>query len=323
MELFDRKSPAYTKVVTGVSQQTGITFHNGDIVEDVIVIASDLAIPPTPLGVAVAIDGEGVSDSVSYIAVTAYKLGLWSALSAEVVVDLLVDSTTAVISWNASLGASLYRVYSGVETGVYTGYIETDALSLELVGATSELGTYSASDISGKDVTFKILSNGSVLSTATISANDTPVKTNISFLAGKDTPTLYVTPEFGSIDIIVNYRPSQRLFDNASFGDGISLNYIQGSVIGTGGGTAQVQTVALPFILTELKAGMRFSYIASVSNTGAAPTINVNGLGAITAIRGIGGSVSTALVANDIYIALVVDCLYNGTNILIMNPQVA
>ena len=578
MELFDRKSPAYTKVVTGVSQQTGISFHNGDIIEEVIVVASDIALPAVPQNVSLVIDGEGESDTVSYITVSAYKLGLWSHLSTEVLVDVLADTTSAVISWNAVVDASKYRVYVGSGSGSYTHYIETDALTLEFIDATQSVGAPSDHAVSDKDVTVKTVSNGSVLATLTLTANNLPVKSNISFIAGADTSTLFFTPEFGKIDIIINYKPSQRLWDFASFvndsnipsvdihinrnrtdsyvADGtinkpfktisaalsttptvpVSIhlspgNYVEpdalsfpavqiviygngstltipsvtinapytiynlntigdviyaytgttrslrigGSLVGDvsvsgfedyesvnfsahtvtvqansnplfshctfgsklvsgastatitvndcqfsrptvddynidmasggvlickgilaenksyatggthaninlagastttpsllsgcicgngiaagtayvimgsdnisplltgskivfitgitssiatfglGGGTAQAQTATIPILIGTYVPGMRFTYISSVSNTGAEPTLNVNAFGTKTMIRGVGCSVSSALVANDILIGTPVECLYDGTYVRVMNPQV-
>jgi hypothetical protein len=94
------------------------------------------------------------------------------------------------------------------------------------------------------------------------------------------------------------------------------------ATFGAGGGTAQVQTATIPILIAGYVPGMRFTYIASVSNTAAVPTLNVNAFGAKTMIRGVGCSVSSALVANDILIGTPVECLYDGTYIRVMNPQV-
>jgi len=83
---------------------------------------------------------------------------------------------------------------------------------------------------------------------------------------------------------------------------------------GIGGGTAQAQTATIPMAAVGLYAGLRVTYFASVSNTGAATTVNVNGYGVVTIIRGAGAvATSTALVANDILANMPVDILYNGT----------
>jgi len=91
---------------------------------------------------------------------------------------------------------------------------------------------------------------------------------------------------------------------------------------GVGGGTAQDQTATIPMTAAGLFVGLRVMYFASVSNTDTAPTIDINGFGAKTVIRGAGAAATvTALVANDILIGMPVDILYNGTNWLLMNPQ--
>ena len=219
MELFDRKSPAFTKVVTGVSQQTGITFHNGDIVEEVIMVASDIGLPPAPSNVMVVKNGVGLSEAISYVSVLAYRKGVWSNPSSEVVVNVLSDTTSAVISWNAVVDASNYRVYVGSVTGTYTDYIETDALNIQFVGATLSDGSPLNHAISDKEVMINTTSGGAVLATLTLTANNVPLKSSLSFIAGADTSTLFFTPAFGLVDIIINYRPSQRLFSHAAFSE--------------------------------------------------------------------------------------------------------
>jgi hypothetical protein len=63
-----------------------------------------------------------------------------------------------------------------------------------------------------------------------------------------------------------------------------------------GGGTAHAQTVTLVPAATALTAGLEVRWKPTAANTGAAPTLAVNGLTA-TAITKFG---ATALVANDL-----------------------
>lgn len=58
-----------------------------------------------------------------------------------------------------------------------------------------------------------------------------------------------------------------------------NMNFIEG--FGTGGGTANAQTVTLPVAPLAYSDGMEITYFAGVANTGAM-TLNVNGLGAKT-----------------------------------------
>jgi len=91
---------------------------------------------------------------------------------------------------------------------------------------------------------------------------------------------------------------------------------------GIGSGTAQAQIATVPMTAVGLFTGLRVTYFASASNTDTAPTVNVNGFGEKTIIRGAGAvATSSALVANDILIGMPVDILYNGTDWLLMNPQ--
>jgi len=88
-------------------------------------------------------------------------------------------------------------------------------------------------------------------------------------------------------------------------------------VFGVGGGTAQVQTATVPIFATAYFAGLRFSIVISVSNTGATPTLNLNGLGAKTVKLSSGLDVA----AGDMQIGSVADFIYDGTYLRLLNPQ--
>jgi hypothetical protein len=62
--------------------------------------------------------------------------------------------------------------------------------------------------------------------------------------------------------------------------------------------------------------GMTLRFKANTANTGTA-TLNVNGLGAITIVKG----VSTAIVTGDILASQIAVVIYNGTNFVLQNPQ--
>lgn len=80
---------------------------------------------------------------------------------------------------------------------------------------------------------------------------------------------------------------------------------------GTGGGTANAQTVTLSPTATTLTAGMTVRFVASVTNTGAC-TLTVDALAA-TAIKKIVAGAAVALVANDIQTGDVITATYDGT----------
>jgi hypothetical protein len=64
---------------------------------------------------------------------------------------------------------------------------------------------------------------------------------------------------------------------------------------------------------------MMVTYKASVTNTAAAPTLNVNGLGAVIIVK----RFNTALVAGDIVVGGVYILIYNGANFQLLNPTSA
>lgn len=83
-----------------------------------------------------------------------------------------------------------------------------------------------------------------------------------------------------------------------------------------GGGTAQAQTVTLVPSAT-LTNGIVVRWKPAAANTGAAPTLAVNGLTA-KPITKLG---ATALVANDIVTTAIAEAFYDGTNWELQNPQ--
>lgn len=84
-----------------------------------------------------------------------------------------------------------------------------------------------------------------------------------------------------------------------------------------GGGTAQAQTATLSPAIAAQAAGLRVCWLPAAANTGAAPTIAINGLTA----KNITKFGTTALVANDITTAAVACAVYDGTQYQLQNPQ--
>lgn len=87
----------------------------------------------------------------------------------------------------------------------------------------------------------------------------------------------------------------------------------------TGGGTAQAQTATLAPAATALVAGLELNFLPVAANTGAAPTLAVNGLTA-KPITKLG---ATALVANDLTTTAIASVIYDGTEFQLQNPQTA
>lgn len=85
---------------------------------------------------------------------------------------------------------------------------------------------------------------------------------------------------------------------------------------GTSGGTAQAQTVSMSPAPAAYAAGMVVAFRAGNTNTAAAPTLNVNSLGAKTLKRANG----TAIRAGDIVQNGIYHAVYDGTDFLVLNP---
>lgn len=69
--------------------------------------------------------------------------------------------------------------------------------------------------------------------------------------------------------------------------------------------------------IQSYRTGTRYSFKANTANTGAA-TINLNGKGARNIVKTIGG-ITTTLADNDIRAGLLVELLYDGTNMQCLN----
>jgi hypothetical protein len=86
---------------------------------------------------------------------------------------------------------------------------------------------------------------------------------------------------------------------------------------GIGDGTAQAQTATVPIFATSYFAGLRFSVHLFVSNTGADPTMDLNGLGAVIVKNSVGGE----LTAGNMLVGAIADFIYDGEHFRLLNPQ--
>lgn len=87
---------------------------------------------------------------------------------------------------------------------------------------------------------------------------------------------------------------------------------------GSVGGTANAITVSLLAAPASYVAGMRFTFVAGSTNTGAV-TINVSALG----VKNVMKPFAVALTAGDIIAGQIVDVQYDGTQFIIMSPLYA
>lgn len=86
----------------------------------------------------------------------------------------------------------------------------------------------------------------------------------------------------------------------------------------TVGGTGDAITITPTIALTAYAAGMRYTFVAGASNTGAT-TINVSGLG----VKSITKQNAVALSPSDIVSGQLVEIQYDGTRFVMMSPAYA
>lgn len=79
---------------------------------------------------------------------------------------------------------------------------------------------------------------------------------------------------------------------------------------GTSTGSSSAYAITAPIGISSYQAGQQFTFIANHTNTGAS-TLNVNGLGAVSLVKGITPS---ALAANDIRSGELVYCVYDSAS---------
>lgn len=96
-----------------------------------------------------------------------------------------------------------------------------------------------------------------------------------------------------------------------------TTNKLISSYIGAAAGSVNVMTVANTDV-TVLEDGTVYTVKANLANTTTTPTVNINGLGAKTIVK----RVSTALAASDYLANMYLQLLYNGTNMVLLNPIV-
>jgi hypothetical protein len=90
-----------------------------------------------------------------------------------------------------------------------------------------------------------------------------------------------------------------------------SLSYV------AGGGTAQAQSATLATAITSLTTGLDVCWLPAAANTGAAPTLAINGL----TPKPLTKYGNAALVANDLTTTAIACAMYDGTEFQLQNPQ--
>jgi hypothetical protein len=82
-------------------------------------------------------------------------------------------------------------------------------------------------------------------------------------------------------------------------------------------GSTDAYACSLSPAITTYRTGTRYTFTANTANTGAA-TLNLNGLGAKT-IKKVVGGITIDLTDNDIRVGQIVDVIYDGTNMQMLS----
>lgn len=105
----------------------------------------------------------------------------------------------------------------------------------------------------------------------------------------------------------------------AAAADSATVGQVQAAVVAHANavaGTADAITATFSPAFAAYTAKMRFRFTAGGANTIAAPTVNVDGLGAKTIKKLGGGALSPGDIAGSGHIC---DCVYNGTDVILLN----
>lgn len=118
-----------------------------------------------------------------------------------------------------------------------------------------------------------------------------------------------------SVTGIPEYVANPAAADATYTAKGVKVLDAESSYYGTDSGVSDAYTITLSPAPNAYVAGMKFSFKANTANTGAA-TLNVNGLGAKTIVKG----VSSTLADGDIAANMVSTVIYDGTNFVLQSP---
>lgn len=197
--------------------------------------------------------------------------------------------------------------------------------SMTWLGAWSATTAYAVNDVvtNGGSTWVALLANTNSMP-ALANANWAQVSASgVTSLTG-DGALINNSASTGSVTLTLANAAAHKFFGNNTGSSGASgYNSIGASdLIGSyaaGGGTAQAQTVTLSPAATSLTVGLTVKWLPSNANSGAGPTLAVNGLTATTITKcGV-----TSLVANDLTTSAVATATYDGSGFQLLNPQAA
>jgi hypothetical protein len=100
--------------------------------------------------------------------------------------------------------------------------------------------------------------------------------------------------------------------------DAVKASQVQSGALVNLGSVSGVDTITATALPTLAAYGTRQHFIFTPAGTNTtAATINIDGLGAKSIVKGS----AVALVAGDLLAAVPALCIYNGTNVVLLNPQ--
>ena len=227
-------------------------------------------------------------------------------------------------------GASVTNVASGC--GLTGGPITTSGTIKRAIAIDSQTGAAAFAIPTGDCGGLVTRNNASAVSDTISQAGSTgfPAAWYVDYTclgAGGCTITPAVSTINGAASLTLTQKQSTRIVSDgvnytAELGGGssggatLSASTISSAASGTGGGTAQAQTVTLSPAIASLTAGLTVCWTPSAANSGPAPTLSVNGLAA-AAITKWGNS---PLVANDLVTTQQACATYNGNTFVLGNP---
>lgn len=204
---------------------------------------------------------------------------------------------TAVKAVFPGMTGAAWRVQA--KSGSYTVVVSDN---MTVINCTAALTlTLTAAATLGSKHMFVVVANGG---NVTIDPNSSETLNGSS--------TSYVLPNGSNIIIFCDGSNFRGLKASSSNDDGAQY-------YAAGGGSANAHTVTLDPVITAYAVGQSVKFLPTADNTGAA-TLNVNGLGTKNIKKDIGSGTLADPDAGDLDTVVEADCLYDGTQFLLLNP---
>lgn len=150
--------------------------------------------------------------------------------------------------------------------------------------------------------------NGSARTGTVFGLNNSTGGVGLSFIAPSTAPLAVGT--LADVPFSICGNGAVKVSVQSLITNQVSVNYAADAQ------ASDTYVITLAPALLAYSVGLEINFKANTANTGAA-TINVNGLGAKTIVKG----VSTTLANNDILANMFCKIIYDGTNFVLFNPR--